>query len=149
MSVSIDNEDSRVPSLGGDVGKNSLEKYGLSFGKLNILDEHGLIISNYKTWRDYVNCIGRILQPNPLLLYRIPFKYQGRFWVLIPSPDRTGGNALKLSGVALTQSGTELLKVVDVDSVNDYTQNLMDFFKKEGLQMTETASGDPQVLTQS
>ena len=140
LSVSIEYEDARVPSLGGNVGKNSLKRYGLGFGELNILDEYGLIISNYETWHDYVNCIGRTLKLNPPVLIRIPFKHQGRFWVLKSLPDCAVGSDYKLTGVRLTKSGTELLQVVDIDSVDDYTQNLREFLKKDGLQMTETAS---------
>ena len=41
--------DARVPSLGGNAGTNSLQKYGLNFSKLNRLNEHGLIISDYNS----------------------------------------------------------------------------------------------------
>ena len=37
--------DARVLSLGGDAAKNALAEYGLNFGQLNFLNEHGLIIS--------------------------------------------------------------------------------------------------------
>ena len=39
----------RVVSFGGDAGQNALEKFGLSFDKLNVLNEHGLIISDYNS----------------------------------------------------------------------------------------------------
>ncbi|MDE0300496.1 MAG: DUF2806 domain-containing protein [Candidatus Poribacteria bacterium] len=146
LCVSIENEDARVPSLGGDVGNNSLEKYGLGFGKLNELSEHGLIISNYTTWHDYINCIGRILPLNVPHRFRIPFNHQGRFWVLAPISGDTTVNNFKLFGVALTQSGAELLKVVDIDPVDNYTQDLIRFFNQEGLQMTESDSTEPQIL---
>lgn len=145
VCVSIEDEDARVPSLGGDVGKNSLEKYGLGFGKLNILNEHGLIISNYATWHDYINCIGRIIQINVPHRFRIPFKHQGRFWVLTPLSGDGAVNDLKLTGVALTQSGAELLKVVDIDPEDNYRQDLIRFFNQEGLQMTESDSGEPHI----
>ena len=126
--------------------RNSLEKYGLGLGKLIMLEEYGLIISNYETLYNYVNCIGRVIQTNPILIKRIPFKHQGRFWFFIPPPDRDTGTTIELCGVALTQSGRELLTVVDIDSANEYTQNLMDYIKIYRMQMTETASGEPQVL---
>ena len=37
--------DIRVPSLGGNPGSNTLQKYGLGYDQLNILNEYGLIIS--------------------------------------------------------------------------------------------------------
>ena len=50
--------DARVPSLGANVSDNGLRRYGLGFGDLNVLNEHGLIISNYDSWYDYKLCIG-------------------------------------------------------------------------------------------
>ena len=44
--------DARVPSLGGNAAQNSLEAYGLGFGNLNVLNEHGLIIADYNSWFD-------------------------------------------------------------------------------------------------
>ena len=38
--------DARVLSLGGDATQNALRKFGLSFDNLNILNEHGLIITD-------------------------------------------------------------------------------------------------------
>ena len=35
--------DCRVPVLNGTAGTNALSRYGLSFGQLNVLNEHGLI----------------------------------------------------------------------------------------------------------
>ena len=43
--------DARVPSLGGNAADNALQKYGLDFGNLNVLNEHGLIISDYRARR--------------------------------------------------------------------------------------------------
>ena len=40
-------EDIRVPSMGGNAGNNALQEYGLDFATLNLLNEHGLIISDY------------------------------------------------------------------------------------------------------
>ena len=37
--------DARVPSLGGNAASNALKPYGLGFGELNRLNEHGIIIS--------------------------------------------------------------------------------------------------------
>ena len=45
--------DARVPSLGGNAGSNALQEYGLDFGNLNVLNEHGLVISDYNSWVDY------------------------------------------------------------------------------------------------
>ena len=50
-------QDVRVPSLGGDAGNNALQEYGLNFGTLNLLNEHGLVISDYNSWREFTPCV--------------------------------------------------------------------------------------------
>ena len=41
--------DARVPSLGRNAADNALQKYGLGFLTLNVLNEYGLIISEYNS----------------------------------------------------------------------------------------------------
>ena len=50
--------DARVPSFDGNPGENVLKDYGLNFDYLNMLNEHGLIISEYNTSSDYNICMG-------------------------------------------------------------------------------------------
>ena len=42
--------DARMISISGNAASNSLSKYGFTFGKLNILNEYGLVISDYNSW---------------------------------------------------------------------------------------------------
>ena len=127
--------DIRVPSLGGNAGSNALSKYGLGFGQLNILHEYGLIISDYNSWSDYRLCIAN---ENPPIT--IPFRHQGRDWVLLPSPEREQGKEFRVSGVALSRVGRELFPIVDQDSMEDYTEELKTFFAGQNLQMVEVSS---------
>ena len=53
--------DVRVPSLKGNAATNALSRFGFSFHQLNVLNEHGLIISDYNSWADYQFCIGKAL----------------------------------------------------------------------------------------
>ena len=122
ISLSLD---ARVPSLGGNAAHNALEKYGLDFGNLNVLNEHGLVISDYDCWGDYRN----------LVKVRIPFSFQGRNWVLLPTTERAIAQELKIHGVTLTRSGRELSRIVDLAPMNEYTQALTKFFKEKNLQM--------------
>ena len=124
--------DARVPSLGGNPGSNALIKYGLGFGQLNVLNEYGLIISDYNSWVTYSPCIR-----NEDNLVPLPFYYALRQWVLWPSSawDRT--QDFGLGGVALSQAGRELFGVVDLDPVEDYTGELKKFFSAQNLRMTE------------
>ena len=124
--------DIRVPSLGGNAASNGLEKYGLSFGQLNILHEYGLIIADYNSWFDYRLCM---VNKNKQVV--LPFLHRGRSWALLPYPERAENHELKLSGVALSRAGRELFRVVDQDPMEDYTEALKKFFEGHKLQMLE------------
>ena len=114
--------DIRVPAIGGNPGQNSLSKYGLSFDNLNILNEYGLIISDYNSYRDYV---------------RLPFHLQGQYWVLKPSPERTESNEFRVNGVALSNVGRELFHIIEQVPVPQYTQDLKEHFNKQQLEMVK------------
>jgi len=129
--------DARVPSLGGNAGSNSLIKYGFNFSKLNILHEYGLIISDYNSWRDYIWCI--VNEQKKIIL---PFRHQGKYWALRPTPERKVGEELKLSGISLSSSGKELLQIIDIDPMEEYTEALRSFFENNKLQMVETNFSD-------
>ena len=135
--------DMRVPSLGGNAGNNSLGKYGLSFNELNVLNEYGLIISDYNSWRDYINCRGIGLARTGI---RFPFFHQGKYWVLEPHGQLETTSELKINGVALTRSGIELSKIVEPDSVQEFAEELMVFFQNKGFKMIEVLNEKPQIL---
>ena len=132
--------DARVPSLGSNAASNALQKYGLSFGNLNVLNEHGLIISDYNSWYDIQASIGFALGGGRPGLVHLPFCFQGKYWILISTIQRDRGKEFRLSGVALTRSGQELSRIVDLAPMNEYAQALMKFFEAKNLQMTEVDS---------
>ena len=128
-------DDMRVPSLGGNAGNNALEEYGLKFSALNLLNEHGLVISDYNSWQEYLSSMPSLETGQPLLY--MPFGYQGKEWVLRPTSKKKAGNKLRIHGVALTQSGRELSRIVEVEPVDEYSKELAEFLKGEGYLMTE------------
>ena len=128
--------DCRVPSLHGSAGANSLREYGLSFDKLNALNEHGLIIADYNSWFDYQLCIGLEI---PGQMVRLPFLYRKRHWVLVATEQRERTQEFRLHGVALTESGRELSRVVELELVPSYDEALKAYFESKGLVMTGTA----------
>ena len=136
--------DSRVPSLGGNAGNNALKEYGLGFGQLNQLNEHGLVISEYNSWYDIQSSIGIPLD-NKQLVY-IPIRFQNRYWILVSKVQRKPAKEFRLSGVALTKSGQELSKIVDLQPMHQFKQNLMAYFAKSNLNMFEVGGGQPQVF---
>ena len=128
--------DCRVPWLDGCAADNSLEPYGLSFRELNLLNEHGLIISDYESWCDFQPCIGKTVPELGNRVARNPFLYQGRKWVLVARSERAVSTDFRLSGVAFTESGRELAKVVEVEPVTSYDEALRSYFESNGLTMT-------------
>ena len=137
--------DARVPSLGGNAASNTLEPYGLSFDTLNVHNEHGLIISDYNSWRDYRICIGMLGSAGRLTI-RVPFGFQGQYWVLEPTNHRNVNSEFRLSGVALTQAGAELSRIVDVSPHAEFTQALGSFFATNNLRMAKVDHWEPQVI---
>ena len=140
--------DARVSSLGGDAGQNALKKFGLSFDNLNILNEHGLIIADYKSWYDMKMCISTLgtNEKQEVIVVRIPFIFEDRYWVLEPTGPRKTGTEYRVPGVALTKAGRELLRAVECQPIPGYRPELEAFFASQKLAMTETDNAEPQVL---
>ena len=150
VSLSLDGEhifDARVLSLGRDASQNTLKQFGLSFDNLNILNEHGLIIADYKSWYDIRMCISTFgtNENQEEIVVRVPFRFENRYWVLEPSAPRETGAEYRVSGVALTKAGRELLRVVECQPIPEYRQKLDAFFTSQGFVMTETGSLGLQV----
>ena len=140
--------DARVPSLGGDASQNALQKFGLSFDDLNVLNEHGLIIADYRSWYEFRLCmsIAAKTQEQEALMVRFPFSFQDRYWVLESTKPRGPDAIYRLSGVALTRAGRELSRVVECEIVPGYHQALEKFFATQGLVMTEVDGASPQIV---
>ena len=113
MTLTIPDFDARVLSLEGNAADNSLAEFGLSFGHLTFLQEHGLIISDLNSWRDYV----------PFIKQGLPVKYAGQS----PTVSAMEGmnSAVKLHGVSLTNVGYELYFVVDLEENKAYTSRMV------------------------
>ena len=148
ISVSLSHDgqmiDCRVPSLHGSAATNSLMEYGLPFSELNILNEHGLIIADYSSWLDYQFCIGTEMLGDPGQSVPLPFVYQDGLWILVPTDERDQRQEFKLHGVALTASGRELARVVELESVPAYDAALKSYFRSNDLAMVRV-SDSPSV----
>ncbi|MBN3989266.1 MAG: DUF2806 domain-containing protein [Nostoc sp. NMS2] len=133
--------DARVPSLGRNAASNALRDYGLSFDQLNILQEHNLIISDYNSYFDYkISIAGGIIDGS----YQVglPLLYQNKYYVWLPVAERPKDQVFNLHGVALSKSGKELLRIVDIQPSENYTTALTDYFTRQGLQMLEMKVDD-------
>ena len=130
--------DARVPSLGGNANRNTLAGHGITFDDLNILNEHGLIISEYHSSHTYNWSILGEVSPRPM-----PFWYQGRYWALFPLEGwDKNQEQFRLWGIALSQVGRELFRVADQDPAPRFTEDLKKFFVKQHLRMDEVDKSD-------
>ena len=124
--------DMRVLSLGGDPGQGDLDKYGLGFHELNVLNEYDLIISVYNSSFEY-NLSVNNKNWSPIL----PFSHQAKEWILLPSSEQNENQGFKWSGVEFSQTGRELFQIVDIDPMPEYTEDLKKFFAEQNLIMAE------------
>lgn len=111
-------DDARVITPSGHAAQNALESFGLSFSQLNVLQENGLIISDYHSWLEY----------SQFTRIPIPMSYAGRRVVLRPVEGI--GSSVQLHGVALTNMGRELYNVVDLEENSEYSRQLTECFAK-------------------
>ncbi|CED57347.1 putative transcriptional regulator [Aliivibrio wodanis] len=123
--------DGRVVSLSGNAAQNSLSKYGLSFDNLNILFEYGLIVSDYNCYCGYEHAIAQNNNVAATLYH------QNKHYGLVPIDSTKKINELKLSGVALSKAGKELLSIVDIEPNDLYFKDLTSYFLNKNLKLVE------------
>ncbi len=145
MCISAQFQDIRASSLGGNASDNALKEYGLDFATLNLLNEHGLIIADYNSWYEFKPGVAFSGAGQQAVCF--PLNYLGRHWILMPVSEDRIGKTLRIHGVALTQSGRELYKIVRVKPLDKYSQELAQFLKKRGFRMIEVSGGEPRVVS--
>ena len=138
--------DSRAPNLGDHSEGNALKDYGLDFFNLNTLEEHGLIISEYNSWIDIKGSIGLPLGEGNTRLVHSPFCFQKKYWILRSTTHSSPRKEFRLSGVAFSNSGRELSRVVDLEAAGEYARDAIAYFEKNGLTMVEVENWEPKVL---
>ena len=146
MSISISHptkvfRDCRAAALGGNAASNALREYGLGFDELNVLNEHGLIVSDYNSWFDYRNCIAQQVSGMPGWIVPAAIRYQSEEWGLIPEDERDASKELRIHGVSLSRTGRELFSVVELLSLRNYNQALSDYFDGISLRMERIGDG--------
>ncbi len=140
--------DGRVVSLKGNAAENSLAEYGLSFGELNRLQEHGLIISDYNSWRDYSSfprALHTLKQANPeapiqalvlSLRNSLTISYAGSLWFLRHVRDESPAGEIRINGVAMSSAGKELSRIVVPVPNPAYSTALASFLLRKQLTLT-------------
>lgn len=116
--------DVRVVSL-GDAGTNTLGPYGLPYKDLNLLAEYGLIISDYNSWSEYGAATVRDDE------VALPFMYGDQPYAFKPHTPATGSPSHHVTGVAFTNSGKELFRIVEKIPNPSYFEAFKEFFKSQ------------------
>ena len=144
--------DARVCSLGRHAGQNAVEVYGLSFDSINALNESSLVIPDYNSSMDYNPSVGlyslqSVGDLDPENNWCIPFDFQNKYWILMPTRDRQAAQEFRVQGVALTRAGIELSSVVDPGPDRGYGVALTEYFLEQGFQMVEVETSAPRLAT--
>ena len=143
-SVAISTDiDARVPAINGQLGNNCLLDIGLPYDVLTELTENGLVRPDYGSQMPYgpiheANA-GQALPPN----LQLPFQHQGRWWALVGTTAKTETKALRVEGAAFTVAGRELLSVVDLEPLPEFTERLKAHFVNKEYEMREAPRGVP------
>lgn len=127
--------DGRVCSLGENAGNNSLRSFDLGFRRLNQLQEYGLIISDYNSWRDY-SIPQEIKEKMPNIL-SFPFRFQNNLRTLELINTSNQVHEIKIDGPSLSISGLELSGVVECKPAPEFTEKLQGFLQTKNLRMME------------
>lgn len=122
--------DARVITFEGNAGTNSLEKYGLSFANINILQEYGLIIAEHSTSVGYDSCI-----PNDKNMIGSSLSYRKEHYVLMPIDTTREITSIRGYGIAFTKTGRELLPIIPLKKESGYLKDLNNFFIKKNLKL--------------
>ena len=127
--------DTRVISLEGNAASNSLIKYGFSFDNLNILQEYGLIISDYNSYMNYIPCV--VNEQNSVGLTII---FSNEHFAFLPTDRNKYDKNVKLNGVAFSKSGQELYTIIPKEENATYKADLETFLDKRYLKLLKVTT---------
>ncbi|MCY4142117.1 MAG: DUF2806 domain-containing protein [Gammaproteobacteria bacterium] len=129
--------DARIPALDGQLGDNFLQNYGLSYTELIKLIEHGLIVSDLGSWGEY----RLALNDARVAIYSaggfVRLVHQNQLWSLMPQPEfrLDEENGLRLYGAKFSSVGRELLEVVDIIPMQEFSEKIARYFNTLKLDM--------------
>ena len=128
-----------VCDLGGSAGENALSPYGLDYLDINDLNASGLIISSYNSSAEIFldSLVHDETDNSPMAPH---FVYQNLPWILEFNKLDTTEKTVEITGIVPTRSGIELARVIEPESMDEYTQKLKDYFQKYGLEMKVTGT---------
>ncbi len=124
--------ETRIPAVGGRLADNSLLIDGLSYSVLLNLTENGLLHSEYDSQCSYEG------SPSPDPKYPCAPKeiiHQGVSWFVLPKSGQEVRASLMVRGAMLTSCGIELLKIVDIEPLPEFTDKLNRYFSESGYEI--------------
>lgn len=121
--------DARVIAVNGNPSTNAMKEFGLTYHRLNILREFGLINSDYNSQMPYGQAAD----------YKVPIEYLGKKYKITRLSEQKNApeNKAEMKGISLTRVGIELRQIVDLKEVPKFTTALKEHFKKMGLSLEE------------
>ena len=126
--------DARIPSLGGELGDNSLKDEGLAYNQLIQLTENGLLHPDYNSWQDYNRSILHPQNGQQELI--IPLVHQNQNWGLMPLPKfKATSSEFKIHGAKFTTIGQELLHIVDIERDTIFLEKVRAHLRKQHVEM--------------
>lgn len=137
--------DCRVISNGGNAGANALREFGLDFGGLNRLLEHGLIIADFHSYVDYDGAVV-VATPSDEVIAKAQFtiRMDGRTFVLKAIRENLENPVtVRVHGVALSNVGRELFAIVNKTAEPSYSAAVHAFFAGRNLELMEISPTAP------
>ena len=127
--------DARVVAFNGIATNNPVKQYGLSFENLSVLEEYGLILSEYNSWNDYGASIKHETNDLPFDFY-----FSDKPYSLIPTDTELFERNLKLNGIAFSKAGLQLLSIMPLVEVSSYRKALTNYLAARHLRMVDLGS---------
>ena len=117
--------DVRIPALSGSLDDNCLIEHGLGYRELTELTASELLHSQYSSSATY----GPISPSHPTMPnLQIAMIHQDQQWLLLPTSSSLNGVPLPVSGAMFTRAGKELLRIVDIEPMPSFTEQLQKHF---------------------
>lgn len=132
--------DGRVSSLGGNAGANSLRDYGMGYPALTILQEHGLLTPDLNSWLDYSKLLvlPQETPPPPDILC---IRYGNVEWYVRSTERSASSRDLRMYGVAMSQAGLEISRVVHVTPDEAFSKALAASLQSQNLELVRFRDG--------
>ena len=96
----------------------------MSYGACVILQEYGLVVSDLSGYNDYQS--SQLVDGN----VHLPLIHQNEHWVLAKQQGQARSE-MRLEGMLFSVSGRELLSIVELHPVPEYTEAMKNFLRNQ------------------